>query len=182
MITDGSDLELRLRRQNVGWGGALTALLAPNSVPYKCWGHTSACSPSSQTSLFPGQQKWKALGTGQHQTMWKKVRDPADETGRYPGKQAEGRPFSSFTKRTTGSTVQSPRAAALLPLSGTLPVLQIPRLAWGWGRFRRTPVQPTGPVQLGGTLEARGSTAQRLVRMVEAVVKQGAGGWEVVRI
>lgn len=133
MITDGSDLELRLRRQNVGWGGALTALLAPNSVPYKCWGHTSACSPSSQTSLFPGQQKWKALGTGQHQTMWKKVRDPADETGRYPGKQAEGRPFSSFTKRTTGSTVQSPRAAALLPLSGTLPVLQIPWLAWGWG-------------------------------------------------
>lgn len=59
--------------------------------------------------------------------------------------------------------------------ANTLDTLQV-------GRFRRILLQLRRQVQLGGILEACRSTSWWLVRVVEDLVNQGAGCWEVIRI
>ena len=55
-------------------------------------------------------------------------------------------------------------------------------LSEGGGAVQKAPCSARKPVQLGGVLGARGGALWRLVWMVEGLVKQGAGGGQLIRI
>lgn len=85
-------------------------------------------APSSQTSLF-SIQDWRALGRGQSQGMWNKIRVlyPADVMGEVHRKWADSPVVSSLTKKTMKSKVHSQSwVAAICPCSS---VVYIPSLA-----------------------------------------------------
>lgn len=104
---------------------------------------------------------------------------------RYTRKWAGGQLVSFLTEKTVRCTVHShPQVAATCPRSS---IMYIPSPAnivdtLGVDRFRRILLQLRGEVQLGGILEACRNTLWWLVRVVEGLVNQGAGCWEVIRI
>lgn len=92
-------------------------------------------APSSQTSLF-SIRDWRALGRGQSQVMWNKVRVlfPADVMGEVHRKWADSPVVSSLTEKTMRTIVHShPRVAAICPCSSVVYIPSPANTMIPWG-------------------------------------------------
>ena len=175
MLRECKVSRLELQEMELVGGWALTAftLLAPKPGFLSSWGPTSrgpcVCSHSSQTTGVGGSGEGQCLLTGQV---------------RYTRKWAEGQLVSSFTKTTRVSTVPSTQGCRHPSPVMCTPCLPDARQLWGGGggEVQKAPCSARKPVQLGGVLGARGGALWRLVWMVEGLVKQGAGGGQLIRI